>query len=331
MQKLILIFTVIILVCLSLSGCGEINANYIPKAPLFRDPVYDGASDPSIIYNRGEKNWWIFYTGRRANIADTSDTKWVHGSDMGICSSSDGGRTWIYRGIARGLNFEKGRNTFWAPEVIYGAGKYHMYVSYLTGIRASWIGDRDIIHYTSDNLMDWKFESIIALSSNAVIDACVHKIGDKWRMWYKDEANKSYTYAADSNDLYNWKVAGPVLTDFAHEAPNVFKWKGYYWIAIDTWKGIGIYRSSDGYKWIHCPNILVEPGDRADDKGHGHHPDVLVQGDKAFIFYFAYPQPGSRSVLQVAELEFKNDQLVCDRNKVFDLKLVPLRVVNVRE
>jgi len=321
MQKFILIFTVMILACLSFSGCQEANADYTPKAPLFRDPVYDGASDPTIIFNRQEKNWWIFYTGRRANIADTSDTKWVHGSDMGMCSSSDGGKTWVYRGIARGLDFEPGRNTFWAPEVMYGEGKYHMYVSYLKGIRSSWIGDRDIIHYTSNNLIDWKFESILKLSSKAVIDACVYRVGDKWRMWYKDEADKSHTYAADSDDLYNWKVVGPALTDFSHEAPNVFKWKNYYWIAIDTWKGIGIYRSTDAENWVHCPNIIVEPGTRDTDKGHGHHPDILVQGDRAFIFYFTYPQPGSRSVLQVAELGFENDQITCDRNKVFQMKL----------
>ena len=38
----------------------------IPEAPLFRDPIYDGAADPSIIWNSMEKTWWIFYTNRRA-------------------------------------------------------------------------------------------------------------------------------------------------------------------------------------------------------------------------------------------------------------------------
>jgi hypothetical protein len=33
-------------------------------APLFRDPIFDGASDPVVIWNRQEKNWWLLYTQR---------------------------------------------------------------------------------------------------------------------------------------------------------------------------------------------------------------------------------------------------------------------------
>ncbi|MCA9734240.1 family 43 glycosylhydrolase, partial [candidate division KSB1 bacterium] len=38
-----------------------------PK-PLFRDPIYDGAADPAIIWNREEKRWFMLYTNRRANL-----------------------------------------------------------------------------------------------------------------------------------------------------------------------------------------------------------------------------------------------------------------------
>ena len=31
-----------------------------PNAPLFRDPIYDGAADPTIIWNPKEKAWWTF-------------------------------------------------------------------------------------------------------------------------------------------------------------------------------------------------------------------------------------------------------------------------------
>ena len=37
-------------------------------APLFRDPIYDGAADPVAIWNRQEKNWWLLYTQGRANV-----------------------------------------------------------------------------------------------------------------------------------------------------------------------------------------------------------------------------------------------------------------------
>lgn len=31
------------------------------KKPLFTDPIYDGAADPVIIYNKQKKAWWMFY------------------------------------------------------------------------------------------------------------------------------------------------------------------------------------------------------------------------------------------------------------------------------
>src|ERR1035437_1691406 len=55
-------------------------------APLFRDPIYDGASDPVAIWNRQEKNWWLLYTQRRANV-DGPGVAWVHGSDIGVARS----------------------------------------------------------------------------------------------------------------------------------------------------------------------------------------------------------------------------------------------------
>ena len=36
-------------------------------APLFRDPITDGAADPVVIWNREEKSWWMLYSQRRAN------------------------------------------------------------------------------------------------------------------------------------------------------------------------------------------------------------------------------------------------------------------------
>ena len=40
-------------------------------APLFRDPIHDGAADPTLVWNRAEKCWWMLYTNRRAD-ADTA-------------------------------------------------------------------------------------------------------------------------------------------------------------------------------------------------------------------------------------------------------------------
>lgn len=305
-------------------------------APLFRDPIYDGAADPTIIWHQAEAAWWLFYTNRRAT-ADAPGVAWCHGTDIGIASSADGGRTWLYRGIAEGLAFERGRNSYWAPEVIWQADRYHMYVSYVRGMPTAWVGDRAILHYTSTNLWDWRFESQLALSSNRVIDACVFRLPTgKWRLWYKDESHHSYTYAADSDDLYHWQVVGPVITDGAHEGPNVFAWQGAYWLITDHWQGLGVYRSDDGETWVRQGTILDTPGQRPDDGAKGHHADVLVQGDDAYLFYFTHPgekdaqqvtatgvTPYSyrRTSLQVAQLQLHNGKVICDRDAAFDFAL----------
>jgi hypothetical protein len=31
-----------------------------PPAPLYRDPVFDGAADPSLVWNDKERAWWVF-------------------------------------------------------------------------------------------------------------------------------------------------------------------------------------------------------------------------------------------------------------------------------
>jgi hypothetical protein len=302
-------------------------------APLFRDPIYDGAADPTIIWNHAERAWWLLYTNRRAT-AEGVGVAWVHGTDIGVASSKDG-KDWLYRGTLNGLEFEPGRNTFWAPEVLWHEGVYHMYVSYVRGVPTHWGYGREIVHMTSSNLWDWTFQSILPLSSPRVIDACVFRLpGGMWRMWYKDEDHNSFTYAADSADLYHWVVVGPVITDCAHEGPNVFLWRGAYWMITDPWHGLGVYRSVDCLSWQRQADILDVGGTRPEDGAIGHHADVLVHGDEATIFYFTHPEVVGmaaedvvwtyamrRTSLQAARLDLRAGVLVCDRDQPFELDL----------
>lgn len=305
--------------------------NITPQAPLFRDPIFDGAADPTVIWNKKEQAWWIFYTNRRA-YSPQIGVSYVHGTDIGIASSDDFGKTWIYRGTAQGLEFEPGRNTFWAPEILEQNGIYHMYVSYVKGIPVNWDRPRDILHYTSTDLWNWKFESRLELSSDRVIDACVIQTEDgRFKMWYKDERNNSYSYTAFSDDLYHWKPGKAEITDCAHEGPNVFYFQGSYWMITDPWEGLGVYTSQNAKDWKRCPNILFEPGSRTDDGTMANHADVLVHKGRAYIFYFTHPGVSfrqrhdpdfswgyeqRRSSLQVAELKVQDGILLCDRNHV---------------
>lgn len=288
-------------------------------APLFRDPIFDGASDPVVIRSDEDQCWYMFYTQRRAASVQVGFSS-IHGSDIGIASSADG-LHWLYRGIVPGLAIEPGHNTFWAPEIIRVNGKYHMYVSYITGIPTTWDYPRKILHYTAETIWKWKYEGAIELSSDRVIDACIYEIQKGcWKMWYKDENHNSFSYAAISTDLYHWEVLGPEVTDCPHEGPNVFELGGKKWMITDFWNGLAVYASDDFTHWTRQEEpILAQPGHRKTDETLGHHADVVVNGDEAIIYYFCHPyqrEASPRSMLtaiQAAVLTVQNGKLVCDR------------------
>ena len=300
---------------------------------LYRDPVFDGATDPVLVFNYVEDTWWMLYTSRRAS-APGRGVAWVHGTDIGVASLMDDGVSWLYRGTLE-LEAERGRNTFWAPEVVWAGGLYHMYVSYIRGVPERWAGHpRHILHYTSRDMWRWAAHGRVDLSSDYVIDACVCERPDGgYRMWYKDEADGSATWVVESDDLWRWKGARrAVATAGGHEGPNVFRFGGAYWLVVDAWRGLLVFRSPDQVNWVGTGTILAAaegcvPGEGV-DVGPGHHADVVVSGDRAFIIYFTHPwrevEAASewdrrRSVILAAELEAREGVLVCDRRR-------PLRV-----
>jgi GH43 family beta-xylosidase len=302
---------------------------------LYRDPVFDGATDPVMIFNRAERTWWMMYTSRRAS-APGSDVGWVHGSQIGAASLMEDGVTWLYRGTLD-LEHEFGHNTFWAPEIVWHNGLYHMYVSYIRGVPERWSGHRrNILHYTSEDLLRWTYEGKLALSSDYVIDACVcERPGGGYRLWYKDEADGSSTWVVDSEDLSQWERAKlAVRTQGGHEGPNVFWFRGFYWLVVDVWSGQAVFRSEDQVTWEEAGKILEasegeNPGDGV-DVGPGHHADVVVDGDRAFIVYFTHPWrhitdasewDRRRSVVLAAELEEKDGVLLCDRRRPLAMTL----------
>lgn len=61
-------------------------------APLFRCPIYDGCTDPTLEWNEERREWWIFYTQRRANVPNLQDVACVYGSKVGIAATKDNGK-----------------------------------------------------------------------------------------------------------------------------------------------------------------------------------------------------------------------------------------------
>jgi predicted GH43/DUF377 family glycosyl hydrolase len=304
------------------------QAGNLASKPLYHDPVYDGAADPVIIWNQKEKKWFMFYTNRRANAQNVTGVTWVHGTRIGIAESTDGA-SWKYRDTAN-INFRPTPEyTHWAPEVIEHDGTYHMYLTYVPGIFTEWGHPRDIIHLTSKDLLNWDYQGTLQLASDRVIDACVMRKPDgTWRMWYNNERDKKSIYFADSKDLNTWEDKGKAIGDRGGEGPKVFKWKGKYWMLVDNWAGMSLYYSDDMQQWTKQPQrILEKPGKGPEDQAIGGHADVVVNGDRAFVFYFTHPgrtkenpAPANsvdsrRSLIQVAELEFKDGAISCDRDK----------------
>lgn len=268
------------------------------SAPIFRDPVNDGAADPTVIRKEGTDEWWMFYTNRRP-AADGPKHSWIHGSPIGVAVSRDDGANWQYRGTVAGLDAPGdavGGNTHWAPEVIFADGRYHMWLSYITGVPSDWPGvPRTITHFTSPDLETWTRVGPLALSSPRVIDAAVAPCPDGlWRMWYKDENNHSATWAATSRDLMDWTVEGEVIPGDkggrGHEGPNVFVLGGWYWMIVDEWRGQGVYRSRDAVQWDWQGVVGDRPGSDPMDRRFLRHADVVPVGDHAVLYYFTHPE-----------------------------------------
>jgi beta-xylosidase len=311
------------------------------SAPIFVDPVLDGAADPAVIWHAAREQWWMFYTNRRARH-EGAGVEWIHGSPIGVATSPDGW-TWTYRGTVEGLDdlANPALNTHWAPEVIHAVDGYHMYLSYIIGAPDRFEGiPHRIIHLTSADLETWTRVAPLALSSEFVIDACVAKCPDgNFRLWYKDEGDGASTWSAVSENLYDWTVEGRVIPGknvggVPHEGPNVFALGGYVWMIVDEWHGQAVFRSADAIAWERQGLILDRPGADAMDRSFARHADVVVQGDWAACYYFTHPQWNEaekpapltpderRTTIHVARLVVVDGKLVAERD-IDGLSLAP--------
>jgi hypothetical protein len=269
--------------------------------PLYRDPPFDAPTDPVLCFNAEAKKWFMYYTARRATATNAPGVSWVHGSNIGMAESSDGGATWTYRGIAQ-IDYGKDQHpndyTYWAPEVIWVPGRYHMFLSYVPGVFNDWDHPREIVHLTSADGVKWDSLGKVDLKSDRTIDASVMQVpGGGWRMWYKDERAKRSLSYADSPDLMKWETKGTAVTNYNGEGPKAFHWKGY-WLVADCWQnGMRVWNSDDCLNWMMQDKTLP-----------GSHGDVVVSGDRTWWFYFT--EHGRRAAIDVVELMVADGKLL---------------------
>lgn len=293
---------------------GESADRYLGMAAeLYRDPVYDGATDPTVVISDG--SWWMFYTQRRATHPDPGPgVAWVHGSRIGVAQSPDG-VDWEYIGTLEpdgaGLALRPGlpsrivTETHWAPEVIHDGTWWRMYLTEIDGIPDRWPGfARRIVEYASDDLVTWERRGPLALSSDRVIDAAVAQTPDgRWRLWYKDEAADSVTMVAVSDDLADWRLDGVAIGGRPHEGPSAFGLGGFWWMIVDEWRGMGVYRSTDAVAWSRQGGEEAVVLGRGDVPGpeFGHHGSVVRDGGALWYYYFGLPIGGTEDAADLPD------------------------------
>jgi GH43 family beta-xylosidase len=297
------------------------DAGKVAPKPLYRDPVFDGAADPVVIYSGSYGRWYMFYTNRRATLKDARGVEWVHGTRIGMAESLDAGVTWRYIGEANvelPASFGGANATLWAPDLVRDdMGIYHMFLTVVPGVFDDWNHPRSIVHLKSKDLRNWSDAQPVKLATDRAIDAGIVRLADGgWRLYYNNETDNKAIWYADSPDLQSWTDRGRLVTDPPGEGPKAFRWRGQWWLITDVWKGLAVYRSADGISWTRQPgNLLEQPGRGADDGAKGQHADVVVNGDRAWLFYFTHPDAEQRrSAIQLVELKEEGGRLSVDRN-----------------
>ncbi|WP_405374094.1 MULTISPECIES: hypothetical protein [unclassified Microbacterium] len=277
-------------------------------AELYRDPVYDGATDPVVVIADGQ--WWMFYTQRRATHPDPGPgVAWVHGSRIGVARSVDGA-AWEYAGTLEPRTLEPGRagdlrltaegpasvtsRTHWAPEVVFDGARWRMYLTEIDGVPDRWPGhEREIVEYRSSDLSQWQRVGALKLESDRVIDAGVARTSDgRWRLWYKDEAADSVTKVAVSDDLETWTWGSTAVGGRPHEGPCAFELGGWWWMIVDEWRGMAVHRSRDGVSWARQggPDAVILGAGEVAGPGFGHHGAAVRDGDRTWFYFFGHPR-----------------------------------------
>ena len=350
-------FLVFLLASVCIVACTHNNnkQNEVP-APLFVDPNYQGSCDPEIVWNEHEQLWYIYYTARRPMLENT----WLQtpigvavSKDMinwkfkGYCKFD-------------GVGGEKdAASTFWAPAIISANDTLHMFVTWKPDTiptQGAWGGQGWIVHYKTPltNPVDgWQKVSALHGDNLNTIDATVYQSNNQYHVWFKGKekgAKKNELYHLTTPDFSNWQEAGFSKSDVFNaeatgsnfeEAPYIFQWKGKYWLITDPHNGFFVYSSADAENWEFQGTILKEGGTRNLDNSMARHCSVAVKDGRAFIFYhvepwrrydleklkgeerkriFDQPLKNRESVLQMAELEMVNGQLICNRNRKVELE-----------
>jgi hypothetical protein len=260
------------------------------RAAFYADPLFDAAHDAELVWHEAEQCWWMTYLQNRYNspLADPAGScPFCVYTDIGLASTPDAGKTWIYRGVAEGVDLpvayrnssvpatrppheasqQYGGATWWRPAVIRHKGLYHGFFVYNPdpGL-AMRPGSMKIVHYTSKNMKQWEFAEI-ARGDPVAYDSDVFRVGPRpghpdgsWLLFSTMQGRKmsdGVPKPMESDTLYNWTECEDAqeLVNVG-EGPHVTgsalndattETNGFAWL---NWEGGFVARSSDkGATW----------------------------------------------------------------------------------
>ncbi len=267
--------------------------------------------------------------------ADPKDVAWVHGTRIGIAISSDGGAHWTYKGTAE-IPYGKPDYTHWAPDIVRSGSTYHMFLTIVPGTFHDWNASREIIHLTSPDLEHWTFVSKLTLDSERVIDPSLYQLPDKAvAALVQGRARPQPHPLRRLTRPQHLEGHGP-----GHHRPQQRRPENLPLprSVLDADRHVEGHRASTTRtmrsQWKPQPAKLLDtPGKLPTDRSYGHHVDVVVHGDRAFLFYFTHqlgddldprlPHSEDRTVLQVTELQYKDGMLTADRDQPTHVSLGP--------
>ena len=121
------------------------------------------------------------------------------------------------------------------------------------------------------------------------------------------------TKVAASDDLAAWRSEGTAIGGRPHEGPTAFELDGSWWMIVDEWRGMGVYRSADAVSWQRqggADAVILGAG-AVPGSGFGHHGAPVREGDRMWFYFFTHPgvPDERRSVVLRVELAVRDGEL----------------------
>jgi hypothetical protein len=333
------------------------------QTPFYSDPVFDAAHDAELVWHAQEQTWWIVYLQNRYNSRRSDELgngcPLCDFTDLGMASTPDQGRTWIYRGVMTGLDVpsadrrdppynatqEYGGATWWRPCVYYDAPSklYHGFFVYWSESHRG----TSLAHYTSKNVSHWAFQGWVRHNVKGYDSAVTRLSSGTYLLVSTGGPN------LESPDLYNWAPSNNSVrcTD---EGPHFSRFGGALWLNVEprcgppctsSWQSpqcrSNIAKSTNnGQTWVEQgPHLFTGPGTRQFDHFWAFQGPLVPQAEgELYVLYFTElivntsVEPGvngRRSMLNVAAVSLDDDGIVhANRNKSFHWLMQPPDALN---